>query len=45
VHDDQRGVKVLEKAGWWFGEVSSEFGLARDRYGNVCMHDANSWII
>jgi hypothetical protein len=39
------GVEVLEKAEWWFGEVSSEFGLVRDRFGDVCMHDANSWII
>jgi hypothetical protein len=25
VHDHQRGVKVLEEAGWWFGELSNGF--------------------
>jgi hypothetical protein len=39
---DQRGVGVLEKAGWWFGEISNEFEIVSNRHGGGCMHDAFS---
>jgi hypothetical protein len=31
---------VLERSKWWFGEVSNNFELDRDRYGGDFMHDA-----
>jgi hypothetical protein len=31
---------VLERSKWWFGEVSNNFELDRDRYGSDFMHDA-----
>jgi hypothetical protein len=38
-------VRVLGGSRWWFGEVSNNFELDRDRHGGEFMHDANSWII
>jgi hypothetical protein len=31
---------VLGRSRWWFGEVSNNFELDRDRYGGDFMHDA-----
>jgi hypothetical protein len=31
---------VLERSKWWFGEVSNNFELDKDRYGGDFMHDA-----
>jgi hypothetical protein len=39
-HFVQRGVQVLERSKWWFGEVSNNFELDKDRYGGDFMHDA-----
>jgi hypothetical protein len=33
-------VIVLGRSRWWFGEVSNNFELDRDRYGGNFMHDA-----
>jgi hypothetical protein len=40
VQFDQGYVIVLGRSWWWFGEVSNNFELDRDRYGGNFMHDA-----
>jgi hypothetical protein len=37
---DQGYVIVLGRSRWWFGEVSNNFELARNRYSGNFMHDA-----